>query len=866
MTMKSYLDLSSRFIRVQKKRAVLTVIGIILSVALITGLGTLVTSWQASMVRNAIRDNGDFYTAFTNVPGGIAQKIMNHVEIEKSTVVRNDGFAALTGNASGSGRPPFKYLSIVAASPGAWNMFPTDIKEGRFPESPDEIAIDYWMLQELPEGTRIGDTITLSIGERISPDGAILVDPRNWDENERFIAQETQEFTLVGLLNPKMIIDRNFAQGITFLDKTMLSDQGQYTVFSKLYSIDKVHEISQSIAKDAGIKLEGETGLVFNENVLRLQGESGNPFLNKAVILTLIVIMLFIVIATIAVIYNTFNMSVVEKVSQYGLLRCVGATPGQIRKTVYKEAGILAGIGIPIGVFCGTVAMGILFSIIKAIAPTVQFSTLELVISPAILIGSILVGILTVFVSACLPARRAARVSPMEAVRNTGEFKKENYKKISRSRILYRLMGTEAWIAWKNIGRNRKRFYITVFSMVISIALFIAFGSMVDFGYKSAIVEKNYNPSFTLNNVNGKRLALTDSENEEIKNLSGVDHVFRHSETYAEAFLDENKVNEKSYNLMNSTPVYEDGKIVMYNCRLICYGDDSFEYMNEFLVSDKIDLRQMLDENGVVVVNTGMVFNSELKRSEVMETTYLAPGDSFMLKIPKQDNVSQENVQVKVSAVLSQSLIGETRNLNGGIIIITSEEVYKGLVGEGTYPLSLMIKMKDNADGTQVREYLDNVIGKNADLTYQDFDQAMKDYNSQWMVIAIFMYGFVAVITLIGFVNIVNSIGTNILLRSRELSMLRAIGASESDIKRLVRLESIFYGITSSIIGVVLGSMMSYALYNTVRGIRDFAWSLPVNQILIAIVGAISLAVISGYIPLKRINRGIIIEGIRVEE
>ena len=866
MTMKSYLDLSSRFIRVQKKRAILTVIGIILSVALITGVGTLVTSWQASMVRNAIRDNGDYYTAFTNVPGGIAQKIMNHVEIEKSTVVSNEGFAALTGNPSGKGRPPFKYLSIVACSLEAWNMLPTAIKEGRFPESPDEIAIDYWMLQELPEGTKIGDTITLSIGERVSPDGAILSDPRNWDENESFKARETRKFTLVGLLNPKMIIDRNFAQGLTFLDKTMLSDQEQYTVFSKLYSIDKVHEISQSIAQDVGMKLEGDTRMIFNENVLRLQGESGNPFLNKSVIITLIVIILFIIIATIAVIYNTFNMSVVEKVSQYGLLRCVGATPGQIRKTVYKEAAILAGIGIPIGIFCGTVAMGILFKIIKVIASNAEFSTLELVISPIILISSIMVGILTVFVSACLPARRAARVSPMEAVRNTGEFKKEHYRRISRSKLLYKLMGTEAWIAWKNIGRNRKRFYITVFSMVISIALFIAFGSMIDFSYSSAIVEKNYNPSFILNNVNGEKLRLTDSEYGEFKGLSGVDHVFRDSETYAEAVLDKNKVNDKSYSLMNSTPVYEDGKIVMSNCRLICYGDDSFEFMNEFLISGNINLGQMLDNNGVVVVNSAMVYNSELKRSEVIDAAYLAPGDSFTLRTGMPGNGDQKNTQVKVSAVLSQSLIGQIRNMNGGILIIASEEVYKKIMGDGSYPQSLMIKMKDNADGAQVREYLNDIIGKDSDLTYQDFDQAMKDYDSQWMVLAIFMYGFVAVITLIGFVNIVNSISTNILLRSRELSILRAVGAGEKDIKRLVGMESIFYGITASVIGVVLGSLMSYALYTAVRGIRDFSWPLPVAQILIAAAGSIFLAVVAGFIPLKRINRRVIIEGIRGEE
>ncbi|MCX7773162.1 MAG: FtsX-like permease family protein [Clostridia bacterium] len=865
--MKNYLELSSRTIKVQKKRAILTVIGIILSVALITGLGTLITSWQDSLVRGYVEDYGDYYTAFTGVSGDSAQKVVHHVSVEKSCVSTNEGYAVIADNSKEKGQPPHQYLNIKAVTPDTYNILTINLKDGRFPTKPGEIVLDYWALKSLPQGTKIGDSITLEIGDRLAPNGTALKETY-WDENETFKGKVTQTYTLVGLVKPKAITDRNFANAIVYLDGSRLSDATTYDVFAKLKTAKNVQTNSETIAKDAGIVVSKEKGteIIYNEHVLRFLGESTNAMLNSSMKTILAIIVLLIVVATVAVIYNAFNMSVVEKVSMYGLLRCIGSTPRQVRNTVYREAYTLAAVGVPIGVLCGTLAMGILFEVIKGIAPSAEFMHLNLVISLPILLGSIVLGIITVFLSAYLPARRAAKVSPMEAVRNTGEFKKEKFKRISRSRLFYKLLGVEGWVAWKNIGRNRKRFYITVFSMVISIVLFIAFGSMVDFGYQAGVIDQSSYPSFALRNKSiGKMTNISAKDESDIKAIPGIQATYRYGAANASVVIPEAKVNKTVYDIMN-TEMEKDAQnnVVLAGSRLFCFGNEAEQQLKPFMQKGSTDIFGKGSES-VLIVNNGMFYDIDKKHQVYIDVTTLKPGDEFELSVQTGQN-QVNKVKVKVAGVLNQTIFGETKNNTGGIQIVAGEELFKKLAGEATFPEAFYIRLKQGADPVPLRNYLEDYTALNPDLTYLDYDLALQDYESSMLVLSIFIYGFIVVITLIGCVNIVNTISTNIILRRKELSMLRAIGATEQGIKKLVRLESILHGIVASIIGSVLGCMLSRLLYQTVTNVREFQWNLPLTQILIAVGGTLVVTILSGLIPLKRINNSVIIEGIRAEE
>jgi putative ABC transport system permease protein len=151
--------------------------------------------------------------------------------------------------------------------------------------------------------------------------------------------------------------------------------------------------------------------------------------------------------------------------------------------------------------------------------------------------------------------------------------------------------------------------------------------------------------------------------------------------------------------------------------------------------------------------------------------------------------------------------------------------------------------------------------------TYIDRAQQAEEERNAATTISIFLYGFVAVITLIGSLNIINTISTNLILRTKELSMLKAVGMTQNGVKRMVSMEALFYGIIASIYGGIIGTGLSYLLYHfATQGIQDFPWTIPWSSILVSTAGATFIALVSGFLPLRRINKNNIVDNMRMEE
>ncbi len=872
--MKSYINITSKYLRVQKKRSVLTVIGIILSVALITGVGAIFFSMFDANMRMTIRENGSYHAAVKKVPGDKVAVLRQNIGLEAAGVAEDLGFAAYSSNGKSDTDPPYKYLSVRQMDGEALALLPYELEDGRMPAAEGEIALDYWTVKYFNGDVKLGSKITLDLGTRSLPDGTPLLTDEYSDPSELFAKRETRQYTLVGLLNPNYIDNRNFGRAVAFMDPALLPKVGSYTVYLKMKSIGDIHGQTKRMVSAAGIDIaEGQAEVTFNERILRLYAQSLNEMLNDSMLAVFGVIILLVIIATIAVIYNAFNISVIERVSQFGLLRCVGATPRQIRNIVFREALILGAIGIPIGIVCGTIAMAIVFAVISAVAPDMIMGGLQLVMSPYLVLASVLIGAFTIYLSALLPARKAGRISPMEAVRGTGAFKKEKFRKTDRHRIVLKLLGAEGWMAWKNLGRNRKRFYITVFSMVISIVLFIVFSSLVQFSFQSDVVNDADVPSYTVSTRDYKQgLEWTDQEIATLRGMRGVDYVLRNSAAWGgEAVLPRNKLNDRAVELLTDGYGMELGNDVakLANGGLICYGDESLDIMLESLGIRQIDREAFLSGQGIILINGVAFYDNQNNRLVLADLTKLIVGDAIDISFPlpnkkgdESEHVEMVTRKVKVLAVVEEGLSGDVRT-NGGIMAIGAEKLYQELAPATPFPSKLVVMMQENADRSQVKAYLE---GYDGDYNVYDFDEAAKSQKQIWVVLSIFLYGFVSVISLIGCLNIINTISTNIILRTRELSVMRAIGMAERNVRKMIAMESILHGAAAALIGSVAGTVLSWMLYNTMISVREFPWALPWQQILIAIGVSALVAVVSALVPLKRINSGVIMEGIRGEE
>jgi putative ABC transport system permease protein len=232
---------------------------------------------------------------------------------------------------------------------------------------------------------------------------------------------------------------------------------------------------------------------------------------------------------------------------------------------------------------------------------------------------------------------------------------------------------------------------------------------------------------------------------------------------------------------------------------------------------------------------------------------------------PAGDPKDMKIQSAKVLGILNKGILGDQYNQSGGINIITTEDMYKKISGTKDYN-TMTIVLNSNADREVVLNYLKALNGKDPSYQYSDSTESARQSRDTAVTMSIFLYGFVAVIALIGCLNIINTISTNLILRKRELSMMKAVGMTGGGVKKMIFLEGLFYGIMAAIYGSIIGTLLSFVLYKLVIRIREFEWSIPLNQIITAVLGGIAVTLISSLVPLKKINKGNIIDNIRTEE
>lgn len=883
--MRSYSEITHRYLKVQKKRTILTIIGIVLSVALITAIGTMVVSIRDSQIRDVIKRKGDYHAKFMSVDADKVYKVANNVEVKDYFLAKTIGYGIVSKvektDRDSDRLPPNRYLYISAYDQSGLKTIPINIKEGRLPQTEDELAIDITVLEQLPGKPKLGDKVKLNIGMRKDPASGQQMERNGWSSNEIFEKTGEKEFTIVGIIMPRFL-DGNQAisDGVTYLDSGFLNSDDKYNVYIRLNKVKDAYKKLEKIAGSAGLPVVSSNAdirkynIETNESLLSLYAESLNVSQNQGLMLTVAFIIVLVIISTMAVIYNAFHISVMERISQFGILRCTGASPKQIKNIVFKEAWILSLIGVPIGILLGFSAMKIILYIIGSLGFKF-FNDMRIVFSPLVLILSAVIGVITVFLSAFGPARQSGKVSPLEAVRNTGNFKKEKFKKVKNSRLAKLLFGIEGQIAYKNLRRNRKRFRITVFSMVISIVLYITFGSFLNNVIKMDATGLGEYVDLLLTrdntNTSGQDEGIPRSVYEEIKNLPEVDKAYRVMQENPLLLVPENKINPKVNEIRKDAgrPKVDDLSVI-YNNGLMSYGDEGLQDLKGMLRSGSIDKEALNKENGVIIVNTGKLANNENSKVHMVDILDTKVGDK--LKLTMDWSIMSQNpskdikyTEVKVMGIAEKGLFHDDYNQNGGIYIITTEEVYERITGSRSVG-QLYINLKEGANKEPVVKYLQDLKEKDYRYGYADFAEIAKESRQSAITISIFLYGFVAVIALIGCLNIINTISTNLILRTRELSMLKAVGMTKGAIEKMICLEGIYYGIIAAVYGGVIGTGLAYVLFTFMMKVREFEFAIPWNHIITAIIGAILVALVSGIIPLRKINKGSIIDHIRMEE
>lgn len=842
--MNSYKEITNKYLKHNKKRSILTICGVILSVALITSIGLFIKSMQNTFVQEAIKDYGSFHVSITNSDDKGYSKITDNPKIEKVGLSEKWDRISLKSS---------KTIELTKFDNNALELLPHKAVEGRLPKAEGEIALENWIINYLDNSPKVGDNVKLKLSN-----GGV------------------REFKLTGFIKNNAYNQyRGIATGITYSDKFNINKS------TILINISKKADISDTVKELKGTFKNVGT----NEDYIRLLGEGENKDINDSLYSVAAFIIGIVVIATMAVIYNSFQISVVERIKQFGLLRAVGATPAQIRRIVLRESTVMSLIGIPIGLLSGVFAIFVVSQVFNMMSNS-MFAQLNVVISYKILAISALVGLVSIYVSALIPARFASKISPLTAISSRNSIVKEKIRK-NRGRIAKKFLSINSLMAFKNIKRNRKRFNITVFSIVISITLFIFFSSFINmtmhFTQKKT---ENDNVHFFVMGVldNKGNSSLTENMIDKIKGNNEVKEVITTRENYmSKALISKDKKEKEPESIVPdiyTNTSFNGNEMIALNTAFDVYDDIKLERTKSYVTAGKINKEKMSKDNEIIIIKDNLIRGK--KGMYEGPLTSLKPGDSLYIyknallfnennvKVNSKVNTfnKEDMIKVKVGAVVDQAPYMFNANSGRNLQIIVSKNAFKNICGKDINKIpynSAGIVLKDEKGEQKFQKWI-QPLSDNSGVKLINTIKQNEEGRSSILQVQILMYGFIAVISLIGGVNIINTITTNLILRRKEIASLSALGMTYKNIRAMILTEGILYAVYGSIYGGVIGTVLAYSNSANFRNLKSFKWTIPWATIGIAVCTAIFISLIAVIRPLNKIKRENIIEVIRGEE
>ena len=825
-------------LKLNKKRTIVTIIGIMLSTALICGVAGLVSSFQNSLIDWARTNDGNYHVTFKNVSSDKAQYVTENQKVKDYFISSSLGWANLEGSKA-TNKP---YLHVLAYDKKALENYGVVLTDGRLPQNPNEIIITESVLTGARVFLKIGDTITLNIGTRKSNDDYYLNDDNLYTEGDESIVDTKEKtYTIVGFMET-LDVEKLYSPGYSAL--TYMDEIPSTFDISVLYKSPKEYEkTTKDFCKT--LNLDFDEDIYVNSDFLRFQGIMSDNMLY--VLYTIAGVVIFIiVVSSVFVIRNSFSISVAEKNRQYGMLSSVGATSKQIRRNVIFEGMVIGLIAIPLGILLGIVAIMILLKVVNyLLADMLSGLGFTYSINLLAVLVSVAISLITIYLSCLIPARRAAKISPIESIRGNNDIKIKA-KKLRTSKLTKKLFGIGGVIASKNLKRSKKKYRTTVISLVISIFIFISLSSFLSLGTKTS---EFYYTDFKFNMYVE---CLDGSDTQVYDKISKLENVDDSAYCY-----------ESSLDIDNNKYASEFGKKILKDdsspngIALMVYNNEYFKrYIKELGLNEN-------DYKATVILLDYATLYAE-DGSKIVDRLYsLKPGDKIEVKHGNTEKPMTISKYTDIKPMGQEAVYYEH-----GIIIVSEDyvkEVFKeDLNSSDYYNLGdLFIK---SSKPQELENTLNDLIKQGGDyygLTVFNYETYMKQEQRMLLVVKIFLYGFITVITLIGVTNIFNTITTNMILRSKEFAMLKSVGMSSKEFNKMIRLESIMYGTKSLLIGIPLGILGSYGMYKAFAQGIDLGYTLPLPAIIISIIFVFIIVGITMKYSLNKINKQNIIETIR---
>lgn len=901
-----------------KARTLVTIIGIMLSTALICAVMTSFSSVRQYSIDFMEFSDGKWHGSITEAEYSTLEMISNSDEINGKAVFNYIGYADI-----GSKNDYKPYLYISGYKEDVKEMMPFRIIIGRMPRNAGEILLPEHLSENGEKTYEVGDTLELEIGDRridtdaykeIFPDEQIDPNADSYMLNqhnpltakdddtgkalsaENLDIREKRKYTVVGIYKrPDYNIEDFSAPGYTAI--TVPEEYDESMVYDIYYRMNNPRHI-YSFMKENNISGSTNTDLLLFMGVSRYKSFYSLVFGIVAIVIGLIMF------GSVMLIYNAFAISVAERTKQFGLLSSIGGTKKQLRKMVRFEATALSIIGIPLGIILGIAGMWVTFLAIGSkfhvFIGSDYNKSLHIKITPAALIASAVIAFITISISALIPSKRATKVTAVEAIRMNADIKQP--KHVKTPKLIYKVFGLPGVLAHKYFKRSKKKYRATIISLFMSIVLFVSASAFTQYltgatGTALNTYGYDYEYYWDRDDPSGKSV---DDVLELIKSTDHITDASYSRRKYLDVLIPENSIDPK---LLSDHPsLFEDeggyfpipDGYKKYTFMTVLFVDDAayLDYVRSLGLSEEKFYNKSAPLG--IVVDGGNAFDEEKGRmlrlrifgdnkddiklisytqNKLDGYTYAMDNGDFITYYNEGDSEDQfkkvkytdaiHEISINIGAVTEQKPY--FINYDDNSIIFPYSFKDDIIVDNDEYQSTSFHIKSDNIDkgyDSLVKRLKENKIQSRGVYNYA---QGAEDDRNAALIVKVFAYGFIVLISLIAAANVFNTITTNINLRRREFAMLRSVGMTSKGIKKMLNFECILYGTKALLYGIPVSAGVTFLIYRAINKGVDQTFFMPWKAVGISILSVFLVVFVTMMYAMGKIKKDNTIDALKNE-
>lgn len=848
-----------------RTRTIVTIIGIILSAAMICAVTTFASSIYNFMYEATVWSEGEWHGSEKGLQYEAMGEIMKSKEVDSYVYNQQIGYAIANGCAN-----EFKpYIYVIGASEDFEALMPIHISLGKYPTSQNEILLPEHLYSNGDVKYELGDTITLELGKRML-DGYelhqnnpcyIYEEMEEVFNGEELQINETRTYKVVGFYE-RPGFEEYTAPGYTAITIADEEISGEY-LYDIYFKMDKAGTVYDYMAKN---RLTGNT----NDDVLMYLGVASFDGFSVMLYGLCAIVIGLIMFGSVSLIYNAFSISVSERTKQFGLLSSIGATKKQLKKMVLFEALAVSAVGIPIGIISGVAGIGVTLALIgdkftEMGAPV----EMKLSVSVISIIIAIVIALVTVLISAWIPSKRATKVTAVEAIRQNVDINTKG-KDVKTSKLAYKLFGLPGMLANKYYKRNRKKYRATVLSLFMSIVLFVSASAFTDYLMRSVEVgfgTDMYDITFLTEKEDLEEITL-DGLLDELKDADAVNQASYTYEFMVIGNISKDYINDKAMEnmLTSGNPSADTDENVETIISILCFVND--EEFVKLLAEYKLDEEEYMnpDEPLAIAVDGNSTFDV---KKEKYVTLKLLNSDKAVVNCYENEIEGGAEYSVKSGKTIYECPF-----------YLTDSQAHLSFI----YPFSML----DEVLPENVREYYDYITyqyfftsdeheksydaieellvdkGLSTD-TLVDYQKVVESNRNVVAIIQVFSYGFIVLISLIAAANVFNTISTNISLRRREFAMLKSVGMTEKGFNKMMNYECLLYGSRALLYGLPVSVAVTFLIFLAVSAGYESAFVLPWSAIGIAVFSVFAVVFSTMLYSMGKIKADNTIEALKNE-